>query len=318
MFSDWWLNLALDGAVLALALAFDRLLPEPPAAVHPVVLVGRAVRLLERCAPRTPPVAFAYGCLVVVLVVGATAVLAWLAMTGLSALGPVAYVLGGAVLLRTAFTVTGLSSAAAVTRRALAAGDLEDARASLRSLVSRDPTSLTSPEVAASAIESVAENTTDSFIAPWLAFALLGVPGAVAYRAVNTLDSMLGYRGPYEYFGKASAGLDDLLNLVPARLGAFLLLVSGATMRLPVARAWRGMLADRRLTASPNAGWTIGAAAHLLGVELEKRGHYRLGAGLRLPGAGDIARAAGLADRTAILGALVALAILAARHAVVA
>lgn len=318
MFSDWWLNLALDGAVLALALAFDRLLPEPPAAVHPVVLVGRAVRLLERCAPRTPPVAFAYGCLVVVLVVAATAVLAWLAMTGLSALGPVAYVLGGAVLLRTAFTVTGLSSAAAVTRRALAAGDLEDARASLRSLVSRDPTSLTSPEVAASAIESVAENTTDSFIAPWLAFAILGVPGAVAYRAVNTLDSMLGYRGPYEYFGKASAGLDDLLNLVPARLGAFLLLASGATMRLPVARACRGMLADRRLTASPNAGWTMGAAAHLLGVELEKRGHYRLGAGLRLPGAGDIARAAGLADRTAILGALVALAILAARHAVVA
>ncbi len=318
MFSDWWLNLALDGAVLALALAFDRLLPEPPAAVHPVVLVGRAVRLLERCAPRPPPVAFAYGCLVVVLVVGATAVLAWLAMTGLSALGPVAYVLGGAVLLRTAFTVTGLSSAAAVTRRALAAGDLDDARASLRSLVSRDPTSLTSPEVAASAIESVAENTTDSFIAPWLAFAILGVPGAVAYRAVNTLDSMLGYRGPYEYFGKASARLDDLLNLVPARLSAFLLLASGATMRLPVARAWWGMLADRRLTASPNAGWTMGAAAHLLGVKLEKRGHYRLGAGLRLPGAGDIARAAGLADRTAILGALVALAILAARHAVVA
>ena len=130
---------------------------------------------------------------------------------------------------------------------------LEEARASLRSLVSRDPTSLSPSLVAASAIESVAENTTDSYVGPWLAFALLGVPGAVAYRAVNTLDSMIGYRGSYEYLGKASARVDDAVNLLPARLSALLLLASRALGRLPVRRAWRTMWRDRGRTTSPNA-----------------------------------------------------------------
>ena len=90
--------------------------------------------------------------------------------------------------------------------------------------------------MAAAAIESVAENTTDSYIAPWLAFAILGVPGAMAYRAINTLDSILGHRGPLEYLGKASARLDDVVNLVPARLSALLLLIAGSLCRLPVRR----------------------------------------------------------------------------------
>ena len=172
--------------------------------------------------------------------------------------------------------------------------------------------------MAASAIESVAENTTDSFIAPWLAFAILGVPGAVAYRAVNTLDSMLGHRGRYEYLGKAAARLDDIVNLIPARLSALLLLASGATMRLPVARGWRGMLHDQRLTASPNAGWTMGAAAGLLGTELEKVGHYRLGAGSRDPEARDIGVTVRLAERTAVFAVVVTIGVLAARHVIAA
>lgn len=251
MFSEWWNHLILDALALLLALMLDRFLPEPPARIHPVVWMGRAISLLERGRPRAPAAAFAYGCAVVVVVVGGSGLLAWGVTTGLMELGPIAYVLGGALLLRTTFTVRGLASAANGTRAALGDDRLDDARQSLRSLVSRDASTLTGPQVAACAIESVAENTTDSYISPWLAFAILGVPGAVAYRAVNTLDSMLGYRGPNEYLGKAAARLDDLVNLIPARLSALLLLASGATMRLPVARAWRGMLHDRRLTASP-------------------------------------------------------------------
>lgn len=83
----------------------------------------------------------------------------------------------------------------------------------------------------------MAENTTDSYVGPWLVFALLGVPGAVSYRAVNTLDSMIGYRGRYEYVGKAAARLDDAVNLVPARVSALLLLAAGSLSRLPVRRA---------------------------------------------------------------------------------
>ncbi len=318
MFSDWWSHFLLDVLVLLVALGLDRLLPEPPNVVHPVVWMGRAISWLAGFAPKAPAGAFLYGCAVVVLLVGASGFLAWLAMTGLMKLGPVAYVLIGALILRTTFTVRGLSAAGETTRRALAEDRLEDARASLRSLVSRDAATLTPPLVAAAAVESVAENTTDSYISPWLAFAILGVPGAVAYRAVNTLDSMLGYRGPNEYFGKAAARLDDVVNFIPARFSALLLLVSGALIGLPAARAWRGMLRDRRLTASPNAGWTMGATAHLLGTELEKPGHYRLGEGLRRPEPGDIALALRLSERTAVLAVLAALALLAARHAVVA
>ena len=317
MFSDWWLNLALDAGVIVLALALDRLLPEPPTAIHPVVWMGRAIRMLVRGRPTAPVAAFLCGAAVVVVVVGAFGALGWVVMKGLAALGPVAYLLGGALLLRTTFTVTGLSAAAGKTRRALAEDRLDDARESLSSLVSRDSATLTAPLVAAAAVESVAENTTDSYISPWLAFAILGVPGAVAYRAVNTLDSMLGYRGPNECLGKAAARLDDLVNWIPARISALLLLASGATLRLPALPAWRGMLRDRLLTESPNAGWTMGAMAGLLGAELEKPGHYRLGAGLRQPEADDIRLSVHLAERTAVLGVLLSLGVLAARHAIV-
>ncbi|MCY3645807.1 MAG: adenosylcobinamide-phosphate synthase CbiB [Chloroflexi bacterium] len=317
MFEEWWGHFALDVAVIVLAATLDRVLPEPPAAIHPVVWIGRATDLLVRRRPGAPLAAFSYGASVVVLMVGVSGFLAWLVMEALMALGPVAYVLGGAVLLRTTFTVRGLSAAADNTRRALEEDRLDDARESLRALVSRDAATLTPPLVAAAAVESVAENTTDSYISPWLAFAILGVPGAVAYRAVNTLDSMLGFRGPNEYLGKAAARLDDLVNLIPARLSALLLLASGAVMRLPVARAWRGMLRDQRITESPNAGWTMGAVAWLLGIELEKPGHYRLGQGLRDPQASDIAAVTRLSGYTAAFGALLAIGVLAARHAIV-
>lgn len=144
----------------------------------------------ERIAPQSPTAAFVFGTGVVAFIVAIWVALAWLAMVGLTELGTVAYVLGGAVLLRTSFTVQGLIMAGAATQQALETEGLERAQHSLRSLVSRDRDVLSAPLVASSAIESVAENTTDSYIAPWLAFAMLGVPFAVAYRAINTLDSM--------------------------------------------------------------------------------------------------------------------------------
>ena len=159
------------------------------------------------------------------------------------------------------------------------------------------------------AIESVAENTTDSFVAPWLAFALFGLPGAAAYRALNTLDSMIGYRGRYEHLGKAAARLDDLVNLVPARLSAALLLAGGALRRLPVGRGWHIASRDHRHTESPNAGWTIGACAGLLGVALEKLGYYRIGHGLPDPTWQDLAAAARLAYAAAALAMAVAVAV---------
>ena len=105
------------------------------------------------------------------------------------------------------------------------------------------------------------------------------------------MDSMVGYRGTTEYLGKAAARLDDAVNLIPARVSALLLLASGWLARLPAGRAWRTMRSDRGATASPNAGVTMSAMAGLLGVRLEKPGHYVLGQELREPEPADIDRA---------------------------
>jgi len=164
--------------------------------------------------------------------------------------------------------------------------------------------------MAAGAIESVAENITDSIVGPLLAFALFGLPGAAAYRAINTLDSMVGYRGRYEYLGKASARLDDLINLAPARLAALLLWL--ATIALPgvsADRAWRTMLSHRKRTESPNAGWTMAAMAGGLGVTLEKIGHYRLGDPAPEPKVHHIARANRVLYATTALAVAIAIGI---------
>ncbi len=314
IYSEWWANLAVDIGVILLALILDRVLTERPVRIHPVVLMGRMVSGLERFAPTRPFAALIYGSAGVALTIGAWGTLAWLAIYGLAELGTLPYLLGGAIVLRASFTVQGLIAAGESTRQALDSGDLEAARAELLSLVSRDRTALGPPLIAASAIESLAENTTDSYLAPWLVFATLGIPGAVAYRAANTLDSMWGKRGRYEYLGKCAARLDDLLNLVPARLSALLMQLAGAPLGLPIRQSWRVMLRDQRSTESPNAGWTMSAMAGLLGRRLEKPGHYDLGAEFLRPGAADIGRCNRIVTAAALLGVIVTLGALTLRH----
>ena len=307
---DWH----IDIGVLLLALALDFALPEPPNSIHPVVWMGKAISALERLgAGRGDKAALVIGAGIAVVVPVAFGGAAWLALIGLRELGELPYLIGGAALLKTTFAVRGLGRAARDTQRGIEDDDLSLARHNLRSLVSRDAAELPKPMVAAAAIESVAENTTDSFIAPWLAFALLGLPGAFAYRALNTLDSMIGYRGQYEYLGKASARLDDLFNLLPARVSAALLLIAGAASGRGAREGWRAAIREHRLTASPNAGWTIAAMAGLLGIALEKPGHYRIGQGFREPAAADIGRASRLAYIVAGLGVLVAVGIVVLR-----
>ncbi len=308
----------LDVGVLLLAVALDMVLPEPPEMLHPVVWMGKFTGALEWISPRSGRVRpFLAGAAIAVVVPAVSGGAVWLLTAGLRELGMAAYIIGGAVLLRTTFTVKGLSDAAMNTAHHLQDKDLAEARLNLRTLVSRDTRTLTPPLMAAAAVESVAENTTDSYIGPWLAFALLGLPGAFAYRAINTLDSMLGYHGKYEYLGKASARLDVLVNLAAARLTAVLMIVGGALIGLPARRGWRRMFKEHNRTESPNAGWTMSAMSGLLGVALEKPGHYSLGEDFREARAGDIHRAVRLGYVTAALGLVVALSLLPARHALV-
>lgn len=289
---------APSAGALLLAFAFDRWVGELPARIHPVVWLGALIAKLRARAPTTPPLpALAVGGVIALSLPVASGALGWGFMHAVEGLAA-APLLEGLVLTGT-FAVRGLGEASLAVGRALEAGDLPSARARLRCLCSRPAGALGAPELAAAAIESAAENTSDSVIAPLVYYAAFGLPGALAYRAVNTLDAMLGYRGPLRYLGRVAARQDDVANLLPARLTALLLWVSaGRHLRRGAGAWWR----DARATESPNAGHPMAMMAGLLGVELRKPGAYRLGRGLPEPTGADIARAWRIADRACWLG----------------
>lgn len=293
--------LGMLGASLALDLVFG----EPPAALHPVVWMGRIASAMERLPLRRPWLQLAYGAVMVLVEVAAIILPVWMLLGFLSRVSPVAHFLLGSFLLKSSFSVRGLFRAAQDVMEPLAKGHLGEARQKLRSLVSRDTASLGTPLVAAAAVESLAENTSDSFVAPLFYYVLFGVPGALGYRAINTLDAMVGYRGRYEFLGKASARLDDLANLVPARLTGFLLVAAGFLSGRGLGPSWRTMWRFHRATESPNAGWPMSAMAGALQVQLEKPGCYVLGEGGAAPGPATIAEAKGLARVAIFLAILI-------------
>jgi len=278
----------LGGA--ALGLVFDRSVGEPIQEPHPVAVFGRVMSGVEDRVwsdRRSSGVAFA--------ALGAAVGAGCGALVGSTSLA-VGVASAGRMLRDTALGVG----------RLLEAGDLEGARAALPALVGRDPAELDEAGVAAAVVESVAENTVDAVVAPALWGAALGAPGALAHRAVNTLDAMVGHRSPrYERFGWASARADDAMNWVPARATAALVALARPDAAGAVLRAVRE---DAGAHPSPNAGVAEAAFAAALGVELGGPLRYgsrfedrpRLGAGPR-PQAADIRRAVALESRLEVL-----------------
>ena len=293
--------------VVLLAVGLDLALGDPPNRLHPVAWIGQALAAgRHRLCRGGPARLLVTGALLTLGVTGLAAGAGALVAMLVTALGPAGLVLE-AVALKSTLSWRGLAAAARSVAAALERGDLEQARASLGwHLVSRPTARLDAGQVASGAIESVAENLTDALVAPVAFFVVFGLPGALAYRALNTADTMLGYReGPLEYFGKLAARLDDLANLVPARLAALaIVMASGASS----GTAWSAMARDHARTASPNAGWTMAAMAGALGVILQKPAAYRLGQG-RLPVAGDIERSIGIGRRAAALALIGMLAL---------
>ena len=208
-------------ALLA-ALLFDAVLGDPPNRYHPVAWMGGAIAAAKRRAPRQGRTAqFAYGA---ALALGGTAAIAGLGHLLNRVLAyppdPLQWLLEG-LALKAMLAMRGLGHAADEIKTALAADDLPGRRLLSWHLVSRDTSTLDEAQVAGAAIESVAVNTSDGVIAPLFYYALWGLPGALAYRFINTGDAMLGYRdAEHEWLGKVPAWLDDLANLIPARLTA--------------------------------------------------------------------------------------------------
>lgn len=298
---------------LAIALAIDAAFGELPNAVHPVAWLGSLVSRVMRAAPGRGPIGqLGFGALVALGIPLACAAAA-AALIAATARWPALQLAAAVALLKPSFALRALGEAGERVRGALADGDLPGAREGLSSLCSRDPAALNGSQIAAAAVESLAENTSDSFVAPLLYFSVLGVPGAVCYRAVNTLDAMIGYHGRYEYLGKAAARLDDALNLIPARITALLFVVVAAVTGRNAAGGLRILARDGGVTESPNAGRPMAAMAGLLGVTLEKVGHYRLGDGGE-PTATTIGAAWRVVVLSGALAAALALLTLGARH----
>ncbi|RRR76320.1 MAG: cobalamin biosynthesis protein CobD [Candidatus Viridilinea halotolerans] len=281
--------------MLLLALAADTLWGDPPNRYHPVVLLGHWMNLGERLAPHGASARLTWGG-------------AWLAggaaLAGAGAALLPRHPLAQGLAASTLLAYRSLDRAVAEVQTALHAGDLSEARRLLSwHLVSRPTADLTANEVAAAAIESLAENLSDSLVAPTLAYLMGGLPAMAIYRLSNTADAMWGYRTErYEHLGKVAARLDDGLNLLPARLTALLLVVAAEWHWGRGTAAWRIARRDAKRTASPNAGWPMAAMAGALDTTLRKRDHYTLGDGPQIPDAMLLGRARRLAHTTWLLG----------------
>jgi adenosylcobinamide-phosphate synthase len=300
---------------LLLGVAADGALGDPRRR-HPVAGFGALADRLERVLYRDDKVAGAAHA--AILTGGAVALGALVERAGRRR--PVVQVIGTAAATWLVLGGRSLAVQGAAIGRELDAGQLAAARRRLPSLCGRDPAALDADGLARAAVESVAENTSDAVVAPLFWGAVAGVPGLLGYRAINTLDAMVGYRTPrYRRFGWASARLDDVVNLAPARLAAGLTVLGAPVVGGSWRGAWEAWRRDAPAHPSPNAGRVEAAFAGALEVRLGGRTAYPhgveerpvLGEG-RLPDSGHVTRAVelsrvvgGLAAAVGVLGALV-------------
>lgn len=283
-------------AALLLGVCIDLFLRDSRVLPHPVVLLGRLAscgeRILRRIFPATENGERAAGCVVVCAVCAAAYGIPAYVLSLVSDISQAASFILQAFWAFQIPAVRGLCSACLCVYRALESGSLQDARAAVSHIVGRDTAQLDRAAVIRAAVETAAENTCDAIVAPLLFLCVGGVPLGMCYKAVNTLDSMFGYKNErYRSFGWAAARLDDICNLIPSRLAALLLLAVSPLAGLDTKNGWRVFRRDRFRHASPNAGQTEAAAAGLLGIRLAGPSRYE-GVMEDKPWIGDALRAA--------------------------
>jgi adenosylcobinamide-phosphate synthase len=276
--------------VLLLAAAIDIVFGEPPAAVHPVVWIGKLINILKSAAPQTHRkiygVAMALCCVFFAAMMGYSV----LYIAALPGVPGVLALLLEAYFLKATFAINCLLSPAREIYRHLEANRLEKVRELLPIYVSRNTSRLSRTQMSSAVIESVSENYVDGILSPIFYYALFGEFGLVAayaFKAISTLDSMVGYKTePYRELGYFSAKSDDVLNWIPARISVIFILAAALTVALLPKRqgkisplnSIRSAFEDGMKTPSPNSGYPMAATAGALGVKLEKPDYYILGA----------------------------------------
>jgi adenosylcobinamide-phosphate synthase len=261
--------------VILAAVLLDLLLGDPRWLPHPVVAIGRLISLLEGWLRRILKHERLAGLLLLALTTGITFSAGFLLLKGAYAISPYAGFAVAVFLAYSCLAARSLHAESLAVAAALEAGDLDEARRRLSFIVGRDTAELDETEIWRAVVETVAENSSDGVIAPLFCLMLGGPLLALAYKAVNTLDSMVGYKNErYIRFGWASARCDDLMNWLPARLTGLLMVLSAPLAGLSAVGAWRIMRRDGRNHSSPNSGVPEAAAAGALGVRLGGTNRY--------------------------------------------
>ena len=267
---DWQAFLNSSALLLLSAFLLDLAVGDPPWFPHPVVLMGKFISRGESLlwtgkAWRDFISGMVLSLALIALAVGT----AWALLYSLTFLPPwIAFILAAGVASTTLAT-RGLLDAITRIETPLRSGNLVKARENLAHIVGRDTAALNEDKILRASLESLAENTSDGIVAPLFYLFLGGIPLAMAYKAVNTLDSMVGYRTErYFYFGKFAARLDDLANFIPARLTALLMVIATFLVRLNPGLALRVLRRDHANHLSPNAGYPEAALAGALGIRL--------------------------------------------------
>ena len=269
----------------------DCVLGDPAWLPHPVVLIGKLISLSEKVLrklfPKTDRGALAAGTVMAILVPLLSAGVSFGILFGLYRLSPWAYFAMSTIMCWQCFAARCLAKEAGKVVKALETDGLEAGRKQIAMLVGRDTDRLSEEQVLKAAVETVAENTSDGVIAPMLFMILFGAVGGFFYKAINTMDSMVGYKNDrYLYFGRAAAKLDDAANYVPARLSALAMIAASPLSGLDGRNAFRIWRRDRRKHASPNSAQTESVAAGALHIRLAGPASY-FGKVVNKPAIGD-------------------------------
>lgn len=266
--------------IFVLAFLIDLVFGELPDRIHPTLWMGKITDYLKpKLKNENPSIEKINGVLLCLLLIILFAVPAYFVLFWVREfLGWLPYILASAIILKTSFAIKCMKQYTLPVADAVEKGDYDRAKQLLPFIVRRSPKELTERHIISAAVETIAEGTTDGITSPFFYFALFGVPGAVAFRVVNTLDSMVGYKDrAHINIGWFSAKTDTIANYIPARLTAILMMLAALLLRENWRASWRILQRDRENTASVNAGWTISAMAGALNIQLEKPGFYKIG-----------------------------------------
>jgi adenosylcobinamide-phosphate synthase len=284
--------------IILIAIIIDVIFGELPAKIHPVVWIGKLIDFFKGYLINYRS---KNSGIILTLILVAIFTLATYVLLYLLAFNYLIYIFISSVILSTTFAIKVLLSSAESMKNDIDHNIIR-ARQSMSYLVSRDTTELTEEDLVSATIETLTENITDSVIAPLFYAFIFGVPGAVVYRVINTLDAMVGYKTPEKIkIGWFPAKLDDILNFIPARITGLLVVIAAAFLRLDWKNGYKIMKRDARKPDSPNSGFSMAAAAGALDIKLEKIGYYEIGDDLSRLTPDKITEAVSLAKMTVLL-----------------